>query len=57
MPDGARLEHVGVMPEKVVLPTAQEMSMGHDPGLAYAASLAGVELDPKKAGGLFPTRW
>jgi len=57
MPDGARLEHVGVMPDKLLLPTAQEMSMGHDPVLAYAASLAGVELDPKKAGKLFPTRW
>ena len=54
MPDGMRLEKVGVEPDKLVLPTAQEMSVGHDPVLAYAASLVGIELDPKKAGGLFP---
>ena len=57
MPDGARLEQVGVTPDKLLLPTPQEMSVSHDPVLAYAASLAGVELDPKKAGGLFPSRW
>jgi hypothetical protein len=57
MPDGMRLERVGVTPDKLLLPTAQEMSVSHDPVLAYAASLAGVELDRKKAGALFPTRW
>lgn len=57
MPDGMRLEHVGVEPDKLLLPTAQEMSVGHDPVLAYAASLVGVELDSKKAGELFPSKW
>ena len=57
MPDGARLEKVGVEPDKLLLPTPQEMSMGHDPVLAYAASLAGIELDSKKAGELFPGKW
>ena len=57
MPDGTRLEHVGVAPDTLLLPTAQEMSMGHDPVLAYAASLLGVELDPKKAGEMFRTKW
>lgn len=57
MPDGMRLERVGVTPDKLLLPTAHEMSVSHDPVLAYAASLAGVELDRKKAGALFPTRW
>jgi C-terminal processing protease CtpA/Prc len=57
MPDGTSLEHVGVAPDKLLLPTPEDMSAGHDPVLAYAASLAGVELDPKKAGGLFRTRW
>jgi carboxyl-terminal processing protease len=57
MPDGTRLERVGVTPDKLVLPTPQDMSMGHDPVLTYAASLAGIELDAKKAGGLFPTAW
>lgn len=57
MPDGVRLEHVGVTPDRLLLPTPQEMSVGHDPVLAYAASLVGIELDPKKAGGLFPGEW
>jgi carboxyl-terminal processing protease len=57
MPDGARLEQVGVTPDKLLLPTPQDMSANHDPVLAYAASLAGIELDPKKAGELFPSRW
>jgi carboxyl-terminal processing protease len=57
MPDGTRLEHVGVTPDKLLLPTPQEMSAGLDPVLAYAASLAGIELDPKKAGALFPSEW
>ena len=57
MPDGTRLEHVGVVPDKLLVPTPQEMSMGHDPVLAYAASLAGIELAPRKAAELFPTEW
>lgn len=57
MPDGARLEHVGVVPDTLLLPTAHEMRMGHDPVLAYAASLVGIDLDSKKAGELFPGKW
>jgi carboxyl-terminal processing protease len=57
MPDGMRLEGVGVTPDKLLLPTPHDMSVNQDPVLAYAASLAGIELDPKKAGALFPSRW
>lgn len=57
MPDGSRLEQVGVAPDTLVLPTPQDMSAHHDPILAYAASLAGIKLDAKKAGELFPTEW
>lgn len=57
MPDGMRLEKVGVVPDTLLLPTAQDMSLSHDPVLAYAASLVGIELDSKKAGELFPTKW
>lgn len=57
MTDGKSLEHVGVMPDKLLLPTAQDMSANQDPVLTYAVSLAGIQLDPKKAGELFPIEW
>jgi C-terminal processing protease CtpA/Prc len=57
MNDGASLEHVGVKPNKLMLPTGSELRDQSDPVMAYAASLAGVKLDPKAAGALFPIRW
>jgi carboxyl-terminal processing protease len=57
MTDGKSLEHVGVTPDKLMLPTGADMREQADPVLSYAASLAGVKLDPKEAGALFPVRW
>ena len=57
MGDGKSLEHVGVTPDQLLLPTGQDMSQGLDPVLVHAASLVGVKLDPKKAGELFPVEW
>jgi C-terminal processing protease CtpA/Prc len=57
MPDGARLERTGVEPDKLLLPTARDMRASNDPVLAHAASLAGIELDPNKAGRLFLPEW
>jgi carboxyl-terminal processing protease len=53
MTDGKSLEWVGVAPDKIVLPTADDIRSQRDPVLVYAASLVGVTLDPAKAGSLF----
>ncbi len=57
MPDGKSLEHVGVVPDEVLLPTADDLVAGRDPVLSRAAALCGVTIDPKKAGGYFPFEW
>jgi carboxyl-terminal processing protease len=55
--DGKSLENVGVIPDVLVLPTVEDMSTYSDPVLVHAASLLGVNLDPKKAGQMFRTEW
>lgn len=57
MTDGRSLEHVGVTPDELKLPTPAEIAAKHDPVLAYAASLAGVTITSEKAGTLFPVVW
>jgi carboxyl-terminal processing protease len=57
MTDGKSLEHTGVTPDELILPTAADMSAGRDPVLARALALAGASLDSQKAGSLFPVEW
>lgn len=54
MSDGKSLEKIGVTPDEVRLPSAQDLAAGRDVVLSYAASLVGVTLDPVEAGKLFP---
>ena len=57
MTDGKSLEHIGVTPDKVLLPAAADLAAGRDPVLAQAAALLGFQLEPEKAGALFPLKW
>jgi C-terminal processing protease CtpA/Prc len=53
MSDGARLEHVGVTPDELLLPSSTDLAAGRDVVLARALTLAGVPTDPTKAGQLY----
>lgn len=57
MTDGKSLEHVGITPDELLLPTPSDMAAKRDPVLSYAAKLLGIELSPEKAGTIFPVQW
>jgi len=54
MTDGMSLEHVGVGPDVVVLPTPADLANNRDPVLTKAAELLGVQISPEEAGKILP---
>jgi carboxyl-terminal processing protease len=54
MTDGKSLEHVGVEPDILILPTTGDLANNEDPAMAKAAGLVGGKLSPEEAGTAFP---
>ncbi len=57
MADGKSLEHAGVTPDEIVLPTGEDLRGRRDPALARAVALVGGTITPAAAGALFPVEW
>lgn len=57
MADGQSLEHKGVVPDTLTLPTAADLAGGRDPVITQAALMLNVKISPEEAGTLFPYEW
>jgi C-terminal processing protease CtpA/Prc len=56
MPDGARLEKAGVIPNVAALPTGADLAAKRDPAMQFALEMAGVRMTAEEAGKVFESR-
>lgn len=57
MSDGKSLEHVGVTPDELLLPSPHALANGRDPVLAHAVETLGAKITAEEAGKAFPFEW
>jgi C-terminal processing protease CtpA/Prc len=57
MSDGKSVEHIGVLPDEVVIPSGDDLARQRDPVLARAVELLGGKISADEAGKLFPNDW
>ncbi|HRH46263.1 MAG TPA: S41 family peptidase [Pyrinomonadaceae bacterium] len=57
MTDGKSIEHFGVTPHILLVPTGEDLANQRDPVLSAALQLLEEKVSPEEAGKLFPFKW